>query len=255
MLGPVLAAVAAIGVVIVAALLCRRVGRDRTGEDPGGQVAPHVGAMLSALFLLAFALAIVVPWTTADAASENTYVESQAIVEAYWSADRLPAPADGQVQAQLRDYLGLILDKEWPLMAEGRLSPDGWARLDALRTQVTNLRVTDADAMDAKSDLLDQIQDMSGARRLRAADAVASPPPVVLGLTVVTGAAVLLFPFLGGARLGVVRLVPLMVMAALLGVGVYLAFDISHVFRGGLAVGPDAFQAALDGIHRMPGGG
>jgi hypothetical protein len=252
MLGPILAASAAVGVVIVAALLLRRLGREVTDEDPSGEPTRHAAAMVSALFLLTFALAIVVPWTTADAASENTYVESQAAVEAYWSASRLPAPADRQVQSRLRDYLRFVLDNEWPLMADGRLSADGWSRLDALRTQVTDLRVTGIDAQDARNDLLDQIQDVSGARRLRAADATASPPPVVLGLTVLTGVTVILFPFLGGERLGLERLVPLMVMAALLGVGVYLAFDITHVFRGGLAVGPDAFQAALEGIQRIP---
>lgn len=255
MLAPILAAAAAVGMVIVAALVFRRLGREMVDDDPGEGIASHVGAMLSALFLLAFALAIVVPWTTADAASSNTYVESQAAVAAYWSAERLPAPADGQVQTQLRDYLTFVRDKEWPLMAEGRLSPDGWSRLDTLRAQVTDLRVADDDARDARNDLLDEIQDLSGARRQRAADAAATPPPIVLALTVVTGIAVILFPFLGGARLGFARLAPLMVMAALLGLGIYLAFNISHVFTGGLAVEPDAFQSALQSIQRIPGGG
>lgn len=255
MLAPILAAVAAVGVVIVAAFLFRRLSPDGVDEDPGGQIVPYAGAMLSALFLLAFALAIVVPWTTADAASGNTYTESQAVVEAYWSAARLPAPADRQVQARLRDYLHFVVDEEWPLMADGRLSPAGWSRVDTLRMQVTGLRVTGSDAQDARNDLLDQIQDLSGARRQRAADAEASPPPVVLALTVLTGALVVLFPFLSGARPGFARLVPLMAMAALLGVGVYLAFDISHVFAGGLAVKPDAFQAALQDVQRVPAGG
>src|SRR5262245_48337963 len=102
MLISVFAAVAAVGAVVTAALLFRRSGRISDDRDPSGITATHAGAMLSALFLLVFAIAIVVPWTTADAARQNTYAESQAIVDAYWSASALSPPAGRQVQADLR---------------------------------------------------------------------------------------------------------------------------------------------------------
>ncbi len=53
-----------------------------------------------------FAIAEVVPWTTADAARQNTYDESRAIVQAYWSASGLPGPARDRVQNELRGYVG-----------------------------------------------------------------------------------------------------------------------------------------------------
>ena len=56
-----------------------------------------------------FAIAEVVPWTTADAARQNTYHESQAVLQAYWSASGLPAPARDIVQQQLRGYTVLFL--------------------------------------------------------------------------------------------------------------------------------------------------
>src|SRR3954466_13642161 len=99
-----LAVVAAVGVVAMAAWLFARWGR---GSDDGrhdGTTSKHTGAMLSALFLMAFAIAIVVPWTTADAARQNTHAESQAVVGAYWSAAELPAPVGPRVQAGMRDY-------------------------------------------------------------------------------------------------------------------------------------------------------
>ncbi len=63
--------------------------------DPDGPTAAHTGAMLSALFLLAFAIAIVVPWTTADAARSNTYAESHAVSEAYWAGVGCRRPTRG----------------------------------------------------------------------------------------------------------------------------------------------------------------
>jgi hypothetical protein len=243
------AVVAAVGLVAGSAFLFRKLARGKTGDETS---AGHAGAMLSSLFLLVFAIAIVVPWTTVDSARQNTYTESQAAVETYWSAATLPAPAGAEVQAGLRDYVGFVLDREWPLMASGQLSPEGSWRLDSLRTQVAALNVTDEDARGAKGMALDRLADLSAARRQRAADAKATPPAGVMLLTIVTGVVVVIFPFLAGARPRGLALVPMLAMAVMLGVGVYLAWDISRVFTGGLAVTPDAFASALQEFQRIP---
>jgi hypothetical protein len=249
-----LAVVAAVGLVVLAAFLFRVLGRGTEDRDPHGASAGHAGSMLSSLFLLIFAIAIVVPWTSADAARQNTYAETQALVETYWSAAALPAPAETQVRDGLRDYARFVVDKEWPLMAVGRLSPEGSTRLEILRSYVTGLRPASDEAATAKTAVLDQMADVFSARRQRAADAGTSPPAGVLVLTVIAGAVVVLFPFIAGARPRGVTIVPLSVMAALLAVGVYLAWDISHPFKGGLAVKPDAFVSALDEFQRIPEG-
>ncbi|GII56902.1 hypothetical protein Pth03_52910 [Planotetraspora thailandica] len=245
-----LAVASAIGLVALAAFLFRKLTRGKSDGDETS--SGHAGSMVSSLFLLVFAIAIVVPWTTVDSARQNTYAESQAAVEAYWSAAALPAPAGSEVQAGLREYVGFVVDREWPLMASGRLSPEGSWRLDSLRTQLSAVNVADEDARTAKGTALERLSDLSAARRQRAADAKAAPPAAVMVLTVVTGIIVVIFPFLAGAKPRGFALVPLLTMAVLLGVGVYMAWDISRVFTGGLAVTPDAFASALLEFQRIP---
>jgi hypothetical protein len=252
MLVCILAVVAAITVVVTAAALFRRFGRGAEDRDPGGATAGHAGSMLSALFLLVFAIAIVVPWTTADSARENAYAESRALVEAYWAAAALPAPAGAEVQAGIRDYTGLLLGDEWHLMQRGHLTEQGWTELDALRTKVANLPVANDDQKDDRTAVLTQIQSLETARGQRAMDAKARPPAGLLWMTILTGLVVLVFPLLAGARPKGMTVVPLGVMAALLGVGVYLAWDISHVFSGALRVKPDAFATAQQEFQHIP---
>ncbi|WP_067136486.1 DUF4239 domain-containing protein [Microtetraspora malaysiensis] len=248
----VLAVAAAVGVVALAAFLFRKLDRGADDRDPGGPSAGHAGAMLSALFLLVFAIAIIVPWTTADAARQNTYAEGEAVVQTYWASTALPAPAAAEIQSRLRDYVGFVVDEEWPIMAQGELSPEGGALLNGLRAHVTGLKVTGDDAHDAKNAVLDGLADLSATRQQRAADAKATPPAGVLALSIVTGIVVILFPFMAGARPRGMALVPLVTMAALLGLGTYQAWDISHVFSGGLAVKPEALRAAAQEIQRIP---
>mgnify|MGYP002623882483 CR=1 FL=1 len=255
MVASVLAALAAAGVVALAAMMYRRRGLGADDPEPSGATSGHAGAMLSALFLLCYAIAIVVPWTAADVARQNTYAESQAVVEAHWAAARLPAPVGTQVRAELEDYLRFVVRQEWPQLANGRLSDEGWTRLDQVRTRVADVLTEVTDEQEAKAVVLEQLRNLSEARRLRGADAQSRPPAALLVMTVLTGVLVAVFPFMAGARPTGPAIVPLVVMTGLLGVGIYFVFDIVSVFDGGLAVGPDAFVSALQQLQRIPGGG
>ncbi|NDU76624.1 hypothetical protein GWI34_28955 [Actinomadura sp. DSM 109109] len=249
------AAACAVGLVIAASLLVRRTRGAVDDSAPDGPTSSHTGGMLSALFLLAFAIAIVVPWTTADSARSNTYTESQAIAEAYWAAQRLPAADARHVQDRLIAYVELVRGPEWRLMEHGRLSSRGWADLDGLRREVIAVEAGSDEAKEARAAVLDHLGEVSAARRQRAVDARTTPPAGLLAVTLITGLVVLVLPFLVGARPRGMALVPLSLMAALLAAGTYLTVDISHVFTGALAVGPDAFTSLHADLRRLAGGG
>ncbi|MEV0389263.1 hypothetical protein [Nonomuraea sp. NPDC050643] len=254
MLAYTLSILAAVGAVALTALVFRRVKTAGEDRDPNGPSAAHAGAMLSAMFLLVFAIAIIVPWTTADAARLNTHAESQSAVDAYWAASALPGTAPEEVRAGLRDYMAFVVKDEWPLMADGKMHPVGAARMDELRGRVNGLEPRDAEEEDAKASVLEHLSGMSTARAQRTADAAASPPDGLLVLTVLTGVLVIVFPFLAGARPRGLAMLPLVATAALLGFGIYLTWDISRAFAGPLAVGPEAFQGTLQEFARIAGG-
>ncbi|WP_018656389.1 DUF4239 domain-containing protein [Actinomadura flavalba] len=250
-----LASACAVAVVFIASRVARRFRLGSEDAETDGPTNSHTGAMLSALFLVAFAIAIVVPWTSADAARLNTHTEGQAVVEAAWAAARLPAPDGARVQNELTGYARLVRDREWPRMREGRMDPAAASALDAIRRGVIAVRAEEDEEKDARNAVLDQLSAISSARQQRSMDAAISPPAGLLFITVVTGLVVLFLPFLSGARPQRWTLVPLGIMAAMLGVGIWLAVDISHVFDGALAVPPDAFAAALTDLGRITAGG
>lgn len=241
------AVAAAVGVVAVAAVMFKRRGTEDRAAD--GVSASHSGAMLSALFLLVFAIAIIVPWTTADAARQNTYTESQAAIESYWAAAELPN--GDQIRTEIDAYVRFVVHQEWPRMAQGELSVEGTQRLNAIRDKVNAVPVSNRYEADDKDAALQQIASVSAARSQRAADAGTTPPPGLVPLTIVTGVLVLLFPFMAGARPRGMALVPLFSMAVLIGFGVYVAADITRPFAGSLKVQPEAFNYALSEFKRI----
>ncbi|ROO89783.1 uncharacterized protein DUF4239 [Actinocorallia herbida] len=221
-------------------------------DAPDGPTAGYAGAMLSALFLVVFAIAVIVPWTVADSARQNTYAEAQALTEAFWAAGDLPETDALMVRGALREYTAFVADAEWAPMAEGRLDEAGWAELDALRHDLGELPLKDRDQIDARDAVDEQLTTVFAARRQRAVDAGAPLPFGVLVLTVVTAGLVLAFPVLSGARpRGRVRLTYLL-MALAMAVSVYLVFSINHTFTGPLGVGNDAFRTAQQEFARVP---
>lgn len=245
MIALVLTVLGAIALVALSAYLPRRLDRGVDDQAPDGPSASHAGAMLSALFLLCLAIAVVVPWTTADSAKSNTYSESDAIVRTYRAAGDLPAPTSDEVQEDLRSYVRFIVDEEWPAMASGDLRSRSAEMLVDIRSKVAALTPGDPDAVIVQETVLEEVQGLLSARRQRGADAATTTPAVILVLTLLSGLAVLVFPFAAGARPRGASLAPLMVMAVMLGVAIFLTFDIVHAFDGSLKVEPDAFRAAL----------
>lgn len=235
--------------------LHRRKGDDKDGridDEPDGPTASHAAALISALFLLIFAIAVIVPWTVADSARQNTYAETQAIIEAYWAAGGLPAAESDATRTALKDYVAFTTSGEWDRLADGELHPDGWRRLDALRARLDGLDLKERDQRESLASVGEQIETVYSARRQRAVDANAALPFGLLLLVAVTAVLVLLFPLLSGARPKGLIWLPYLLMAAGLAVSVYLAFAINHTFTGPLGVGPEAFESAQDELARIP---
>jgi len=223
-----------------------------TDDAPDGPTASHAGAVISALFLLVFAIAVIVPWTVADSARQNTYAEANALVEASWLAGGLPAADTASTRAALRGYTRFVADDEWRTLRRGELDPGGWSRLDQLRGTLTRLKLKDKDQQAARDDVETRLETVYAARRQRAVDANATLPHGMLALTVLTGALVLIFPAVSGARPRGWIWLPYGLMAMCLGVGVYLVFAINHTFSGPLGVDPTAFTSALQELGRVP---
>ena len=138
-LGCVLAALAAVALVAVVDFVITKTGRGKVDAAPDGVTGGHTVNLIRALFLMSFAIGLIVPWTTNDTARQNTYAEAQALVEAYWQSNRLPVAEATIVHDDLRSYTSFVINDEWPVLANGNVSQQGWTMLDALRGNLMSL--------------------------------------------------------------------------------------------------------------------
>ncbi|MEC3952633.1 hypothetical protein VMT65_06290 [Nocardia sp. CDC153] len=205
-------------------------------------------------FTAVVAFVFVICWQQHQSAHDHTVTESKGLLDAYRATEVMPAAERQRVQALLRDYVGQVIDSEWPLMRDqGRLSDTADGTLRTLRDTVVSLRSPDSVVTDARSRALTGLDQVAHARHDRALDQDRDIP-VFLYVAVCFGAVlVLLNPVLSG----IVFTRRSAVMTALLGIVVGSALlalhEMERPYASVVGVSDDAFVYARSQCRDLPG--
>jgi hypothetical protein len=210
-------------------------------------VAGFIYAVVGIVYAVLLALVVIAAWEEHEAAKETVDSEANELAEIFWLAHRLPEPEGRQLQELAQSYGRVVVDEEWPLMAQkGRASPRAWELLDGMRLGVQNLEVsTQADQV-LYTQGLERIHDLADARRMRLVEADEGIPAILWVVLTVGGVVTVGFTYLFGLQN--TRAHRLMV-AALAGVIALVLFTIGaleYPFSGGAQVGPEAFELILE---------
>src|SRR6516225_8768451 len=70
---------------------------------------------------------------TLNSAHATTYTEADQLSNIYWIARSLPAPQGPAIEDLALKYAHTVVDREWPLMNEGKTSPEAQDLLTQIR--------------------------------------------------------------------------------------------------------------------------
>jgi hypothetical protein len=112
-------------------------------------VAGFIYAVLGVSYAVLLGLVLVAVWEKWDAAEATTTNEANELAGIFWWAHALPQPEGRHIQELVRSYARVVVEEEWPLMAQGGgSSPEAWDTLDELRGTILGLEPpTDAQQM------------------------------------------------------------------------------------------------------------
>src|SRR5919206_1784836 len=105
-------------------------------------VAGFIYAVLGVSYAVLLGLMLIAVWQKWDAAEALTTDEANELAGIFWWAHALPQPEGRHIQELVRSYAQVVVEDEWPLMAQGRTSPKAWATLDELRGTILGLKPT-----------------------------------------------------------------------------------------------------------------
>ncbi|EPH45695.1 DUF4239 domain-containing protein [Streptomyces aurantiacus] len=235
----------AVLVAVTGALLLRR----RFARLADGTYNDMVGVCLSmyaAIYGIILAFVVVAEWETLNDAETNVAAEASRTAQVVRDAAAFPPEQERRVTDAVGAYVHAIVDKQWPLMREGRPDP-GVTNPEVVRIYRVFQEYepkTEAEKTYYEHSVT-TLGDVAEARRTRLADSQQALPPL-LNVLIYGGALVMLpLTFLYGIRSLRAQLMFVASVAALIGVSLLLCLTMDHPFSGGLSVSPAPFKEGV----------
>ena len=215
----------------------------------GAEESVFTSAVMQAVMVfygLAVALIAVSVWQTHNDAARITSEEATAIGALYRNVSSYPEPIRSHLQSDLRHYLDYVIHQAWPLQRRGKIPSGGVALMNEFQTRLLAFEPVTEGQKILHGETLRVYDSVIEARRLRL-DSVLTGLPSILWSVIIVGAVVSLsstfFFKVEDARLQGIQVV---LLAAFIGLVIFIIFAFDRPFRGGLGLPPDPYQLIYD---------
>jgi hypothetical protein len=218
-------------------------------------VAGFIYAVLGVSYAALLGLMLVAVWEQWDAAEALTTDEANELAGIFWWAHALPQPEGLHIQELVRSYAEVVVEEEWPLMAQGRSSPKAWATLDELRGTILGLKPPKGGAQQLGydqarySEMLVQLHDLGNARRERLLAARQGLPPILWVVLILGGVITVGFTYLFGLENTLGHLLMVAALALIISISLFTVAALDYPFNGDIRIHPAAYEQDLERFH------
>ncbi len=194
-------------------------------------------------------LVVVAVWEDHEASRNTTDHEANELAEIVWLAHQFTEPQRPQIQERTRSYAQVVVEEEWPLMAEGRSSPRAWALLDEIRGALKGFEPRTQAGQVHYQEGLDRIHDLADARRMRLAEVSEGIPAILWVVLGVGGLVTVNFTYLFGLENTWSHRLMVAALAELIALVLFTIAALDYPFSGGARIGPGAFKLILNRLE------
>jgi hypothetical protein len=244
------------GAMVAVAVLTIVAGRRQRAKEGAynSDAIGFVGGVFNALFIVVLAFNTVITWTEADATKQTTVAEASGLTEIYWQVAPVPEPEQSHIRALVREYTAVVVDQEWPALANGESIQKADDLLITLRAEINRIPPATDDATAARDQALQTVRAVTDERRARIGQATGDSMLLKLLLlgTVFGAVAMIGYPLLIGFSADFRHVAGLVMLAGALAFVIYFSIELDQPFSGLLRVEPDAFRTALTEYPRIP---
>ncbi len=214
-------------------------------------VAGFILAIVGVIYAVLLAFVVIIVWEEFEDAKIVAEKEANALVDIYRMAPGLTPEARIRVRGEARTYAKSVVKNEWPSMANGK-ADDGTARtLDQLWRAFTQLNPRTARESALYDQSISRLTDVSDNRRLRLlASRNGLPGPLWMAL-VFGGVATILFTYFFGLEKFPNQAGMTALLAATIGLVLFIISALNYPFTGDLRVPPEAMQSVLERFDDM----
>jgi hypothetical protein len=240
----VFSSVALVGLFLTRPIVRRLLDASSKHND----VTSYCFAAVGVLYGLTLGLIAVGTWQNFSEADSKASKEANSLGALYHDLDGYPAPLRTEAEELLRDYIRVVIDKEWPAHQRGEMSDAGELLLEDFENKIMNFEPSSETQKIAHREVIESLDAVVENRGYRV-QSVNTALPGVLWTVVLIGAIVnigLTYLF----WVENLRLHSLLVVAfaASLAMLIFLTAAMDNPYRGQFSVSTDAYQYVLDHV-------
>ncbi|MDW4549057.1 hypothetical protein R5H32_06815 [Defluviimonas sp. D31] len=233
---------------IAAALLVYSAMRLSFGADYASETQDLAGSVIfrvSALHGLILALVFAQEIQNYNLVRDDLVDEATAIADIYNDIRRYGAESEAEVQAALSKYVRVVVEEEWPLLAEAdRLSAEGWRLREVVYQAALDLVPTNLREESLRYRMIDRAQVIAELRQERENSALDSPNSL-FWVAALSGVLLVTLPYFIFAPTRL-HLMLLSVYGGFSGIVMFIIFAFSDPFSAPGALPPVAFERLLE---------
>jgi len=214
----------------------------RAHNDVVGYTLQIVGVVYAVLL----AFIAIVTWETfskADGVADNEEVH---LANLYADTSALRGGAIEKFRNQLRNYVQIVIEDEWPAQRAGRsgrhLYKKGWDVLENADELLVSHKPADLGESNAHRSALEELNALLGARRNRVEAAEGHVPELVWWIIIMGGALTVAYTFMFGTPNLWMHLLATGGLAASLALVIVLIVELDYPFRGEISVSDEPFH-------------
>ncbi len=204
-------------------------------------------ATVGVFFGITLGLISVGTWQNFADVNTNVNQEAAALGVLYRMATVYPEPADYSLKFAIEDYTQFVIEEEWPLQRKGIVPEKGSSKINVIQKNLSNFEPVTESMKAIYAETLVKLDDMIIYRRNRLSN-VTSGLPDTLWWVVVIGAMInLIIPWFLVYDRKLIQYLMIAMMAATIGILIYLMAAMDNPFRGEFSVNTDNFEL----VHKM----
>jgi len=211
------------------------------------EVAGFIYAVIGVVYAVLLGFTAIIVWEQYNKAQAVVEREANELADLYRDAQTFPDDVRRELETHLRAYARLVVEKEWPAMAERKSSPETWEVYNQLWRTYQRFRPQNEHEKIWYAQSLTRLNELGDQRRLRLLSSRSEGVPgvmwvVLLGAGVVTVG----FSFFFGTRNTTAQVLMTAGLAMTIALVLLSILALQHPFAGITRVEPDAFNQFAD---------
>jgi hypothetical protein len=203
--------------------------------------------VIGVIYVVLLGFTAIIVWERYDQAQAEVEKEANKLGDLFRDAQVFPDETRRELETKLQSYARLVVDKEWPAMAEHKSSPETWEAYNQLWQSYYRLTPQNEQERVWYAQSLTRLNELGDQRRLRLLSSRSGGLPSVMWVVLVgAGVIAIGFSYLIGLRNTMAQIVITAGLAMTIALVLLSILALEEPFAGITRIQPDAFNRLSD---------